>query len=165
MAYSRAPWAAPRHMAALPQRSWLRWASSVLKASASSGFPARRTSSASMRTSSKANSASVQPRRPIFLWVPAMLTPGELRSTTTAPTPFFFGGAGDAPPRCARVDAAAPAALGAVPAGKARPPQTGGRFVAAGDVVLVGVEAVAAVAVVGEVRPHEVGRRSRVGLG
>src|SRR6266850_216959 len=26
MAYSSAPWAAPRHMAALPQRSWLRWA-------------------------------------------------------------------------------------------------------------------------------------------
>ena len=76
MAYSSAPWAAPRHIAALPHRSWLMWASSVFSPLLSAGSPTTSTSSGSMRTPSKASSASVQPRRPILRWVPATLTRG-----------------------------------------------------------------------------------------
>ena len=88
IAYSSAPCAAPTHIAALPHRSWLMWPISVLNESLFSASPARRTSSGSMRTSSKASSASLVPRSPIFSCVPATVTPSAVRSTTTAPIPL-----------------------------------------------------------------------------
>ncbi len=87
-AYSSAPCAAPTHMAAFPHRSWLRCEISVLNASLFDGSPSRSTSSGPTYTSSKASSASLVPRRPIFTCVPAQVTPSDCRSTTTAPMPF-----------------------------------------------------------------------------
>ena len=119
------------------------WASRVLSPLLSAGSPGTSTSPGSMRTPSKASSASVQPRRPILRWVPATLTPSRARSTTTAPMPLPV-----------------PASL----PGEAAPHQAGHRLVPAGDVVLVGVEP-PAVAVGGEVRPHGGGGRAGIGLG
>src|SRR5205085_3982584 len=73
--------------------------------------------------------------------------------------------AGDTHSGRAQVDDDGAHALGTVAPGKARPDEAGGRLVAAGDVVLVGVEAIPAAAVGGEVGAHEVGRRAGVGLG
>ena len=109
----------------------------------SAGSPTTRTSSGSIRTPSKASSASVQPRRPIFLWVPATLTPSRARSTRTAPIPLPV-----------------PASL---PGNRHQTRQATGP-VAAGDVVLVGLEPVT-VAVGGEPGPHGGGGRAGVGLG
>ena len=61
---SNAPWAAPTHMAALPHRSWLRWARRTLNASVEAGSPANSTSSSVTATSSKAISDSVA------AWIP-----------------------------------------------------------------------------------------------
>jgi len=106
------------------------------------------------------------PQRSWFRWVrlDAHVVEGEL-GLGAAPQPHLLVDAGDADPRRAEVDDDGADALGPVAAGKARPHETGRRLVPAGDVVLVGVEAVAAVAVVGEVGAHEVGGRARVGFG
>ena len=75
------------HMAALPHRSWLMCEISVLNVSLFAGSPVSSTSSGAMNTSSNASSASLVPRRPIFTWVPATVTPSDSRSTATAPMP------------------------------------------------------------------------------
>ncbi len=119
------------------------WASNVLSPLLSAGSPGTRTSPGSMRTPSKASSASVHPRSPILRWVPAMLTPSRARSTTTAPMPLPV-----------------PASL----PGNRHHTRQATALCPPGDVILVGVEA-PPVAVGGEVRPHGGGGRAGVGLG
>ena len=139
-AYSSAPCAAPTHIAALPQRSWLMCEISVLNDSLFAASPHSNTSSGSMRTSSNASSASLVPRRPIFTCVPATVTPGRLE-----------------------VDDDGADALGAHAVGEAAPHEARDRLVAAGHVVLVGVEA-EAVTVGGEAGAHVADRASGLGL-
>jgi len=85
---SSAPCAAPTHIDALPQRSWLRWASSTLNASVDDGSPARRTSSSRTSTPSKAISDSVAAWMPMPRCRPVSETPSRSMGTTTAPIPL-----------------------------------------------------------------------------
>ena len=113
---------------------------SVLNDSLFAGSPQSNTSSGSMRTSSNASSASLVARRPIFTCVPATVTPGASRSTTTAPMPLVPDAVGEAAPH-----------------------QAHARLVAAGDVVLVRVEP-EAVAVGREPGAHVADRAAGLGL-
>ena len=139
-AYSSAPCAAPMHIAALPQRSWLMCEISVLNDSLLPGSPHTSTSAGSMRTSSKASSASLVARSPIFTCVPVTVTPGA-----------------------AEVDDDRADALGADALGEAAPHEARDRLVPAGDVVLVRVEP-EAVAVGREPGAHVADRGAGFGL-